>query len=65
MHIKDHYPPPLAVRHGRDFAKHGIGEIWFALFPTSDKAKELEDILIPTVRYWNRQNKRDDILNRR
>ena len=64
-HIKEHYVPPLAVRHGQDFARFGIDEIWFALFPTLDKAnaKKLEDVLIPTVRRWNRQNGREPILN--
>ena len=66
-YAKTHYNPPLAVRDGEDFAKFGIDEIWFAIFPVSDKAtaKRLEDKLKPIVRRWNKKHGRPDILNRR
>ena len=65
-HGKTHYKAPLAVRHGEDFAKFGIDEIWFAIFPVSYKAtaKKLEDSLKHIVRQWNRNNGRCDIINK-
>ncbi len=65
-YAKTHYKPPLAVRHGEDYAKFGIDEIWFAIFPVSNKAtaRKLETILIPAVRCWNRERGLKPILNK-
>ena len=63
--IKTNCQPPRTVAFGEDFAKFGIDNIWFALFPTTDKekAKALEGMLILTARQWNLRNGYDDILN--
>lgn len=65
--IKDNFNPALAVRHGEDYAKFGINEIWFALFPVLRKtnAKKLESELISTVRRWNSERGLKPILNKR
>ena len=47
------------------FAKHGINNVWFALFPTDNinEIDELEKILIPIVNNWNIKNNLNTILN--
>ena len=64
--IKEECEPALTIKNGEDFAKHGIDNIWLAVFPVSDRSRagQLEEVLIPVVDFWNQKNGREMLLNR-
>jgi len=57
----------VRLRHAVDFARHGIDNIWFTLFPAdrevADYIGAIEKILIRVAYNWNIKNKLDPLIN--
>jgi len=57
----------VRLRHAVDFARHGINDIWFALFPANEEVTDyigaIEEILIRVANNWNIRNKLDPLIN--
>jgi len=48
-----------------DFAKHGINNIWFTLFPTNELniISDMEKALIRVANSWNINNGLESLIN--
>ena len=54
----------VRLRHAVDFAKHGAGNVWFAIIPISiaTNTKKLENNLTRTVEKWNKDREYRSLL---
>jgi len=55
----------VRLRHAVDFARHGINDIWFTLFPTDDidAIGTIEEIFINVANNWNIEKGLDPLVN--
>jgi len=55
----------IRLKDAAAFAKHGINNVWFALFPTenTDGIDELKEKLIRISNIWNEKNGFDPLIN--
>lgn len=57
----------VRLRHAVDFAKYGIDNIWFTLFPANEEVAgdigTIEEILIGVANNWNINKKLEPLIN--